>query len=133
MGDDHERRARDDSSDADGITKRIIRSFEIVFSRARHGHFDDVRKALDCGMDVNTRDKYGNTLLHIACQNGNKRLLKMLLRSHAAIDAANKNGNTGLHFCFMYAYYGLGEYLISKGANDTIRNELGQTCYEADQ
>ena len=33
MGDDHERRARDDSSDADGITKRIIRSFEIVFSR----------------------------------------------------------------------------------------------------
>ena len=73
------------------------------------------------------------TRTHIARQNGNKRLLKMLLRSHAAIDAANKNGNTGQHFCFMYAYYGLGEYLISKGANDTIRNELGQTCGRQDQ
>ena len=122
-----------DDSGADGITKRIRAGFDIVFSRARHGRFDEVRTALDSGMGVNTRDKHGNTLLHIACQNGNKRLLKMLLRSHAAIDASNKNGNTGLHFCFMYAYYGLGEYLISKGANDMIRNELGQTCYEADR
>ena len=125
--------AADYRSPADGITRRIQKSFEIVFSRARHGRFDEVRAALDSGMGVDTRDKYGNTLLHIACQNGNKRLLKMLLRSHADIDAVNKNGNTGLHFCFMYAYYGLGEYLISKGADDTIRNESNQTCYEVDR
>ena len=93
----------------------------------------EVRKALDGGMPVDTRDKHGNTLLHVACQNGNKKLVKALLRKHADIDATNQNGNTGLHFCFMYAYYGLGEYLISKGANDGLRNADGATPYEADR
>ncbi len=107
--------------------------YDIIFSRARHNRMGEVRKALDGGMPVDTRDKHGNTLLHVACQNGNKKLVKALLRKHANIDATNQNGNTGLHFCFMYAYYGLGEYLISKGANDGLRNADGATPYEADR
>ena len=66
----------------------------------------------------------------IACQNGHKKLVKMCLRSGANIDAVNRKGNTGLHYCFMYGMYSLGEYLLSKGANDTLCNDDGATCYE---
>ena len=42
-----------------------------------------------------------------------------------------KVGNTPLHFCFSYGYGDtLGEYLISKGADCTIRNNDGFTCRE---
>ena len=106
--------------------------YDIIFSRARHGHFDEVQIALAGGMRVDSRDTHGNTLMHIACQNGHKKLVKMCLRMGASLNSQNSNGNTGLHFCFMYAYYGLGEYLLSKGADDSIRNADGQTCYEVD-
>lgn len=107
--------------------------FDIIFSRARHGRFAEVQAAMDSGMPVGATDRHGNTLLHVACQNGHKKLAKMCMRRGADLNAQNHAGNTGLHFCFMYAYYGLGEYLLSKGADDTIVNGEGATCYDADQ
>lgn len=107
--------------------------FGMIFSRARHGRLNDVQTALDGGMNVNSRDNMGNTLLHIACQNGNKKLVKMLLRRHADINTANTNGNTSLHFCFMYAYYGMAEYIMSKGADGALRNQQGQTPKDVDR
>eukprot|EP00960_Hanusia_phi_P002716 80280-Hanusia_phi.AAC.2 len=41
-----------------------------------------------------------------------------------------KQGNTCLHYCFGYNYTELGEYLISKGADESIRNHLNATCRE---
>ncbi len=38
-------------------------------------------------------------------------------------------GNTALHFCFIYKYKKIAEYLTIKGANTSIRNAEGQTCY----
>jgi ankyrin repeat protein len=40
-------------------------------------------------------------------------------------------GNTPLHFCYTYGFGGtLGEYLASKGADTSIRNHFGATCFE---
>jgi ankyrin repeat protein len=64
-------------------------------------------------------------------QNGQKRIAKLLLRNFAEMNAQNSNGDTSLHLCFKFNYTELGEYLKSKGANDNIRNNKGQTCYEA--
>ena len=35
-----------------------------------------------------------------------------------------------LHFAFGLGFTELGEYLIGKGANETIKNAEGLTCYE---
>jgi ankyrin repeat protein len=75
-------------------------------------------------------DEFGNKLLHIACQNGNKSISKLLLRNGASINAQNSNGQTPLHFSFAFGYKDLGEYLITKGADDSILNKDGYTCYE---
>ena len=72
----------------------------------------------------------GNTLLSVAAQNGNKSIIKALLRRGAGLNTQNHKGQTALHFCFTYGYTDLGNYLISKGADDTIENLACLTCYE---
>jgi ankyrin repeat protein len=107
--------------------------FEELCSLARHNKINEVEAVLsqsDSQCCVHTTDKQGNTLLHIASQNNNKRLVKMCLRFGANINQQNHQGQTALHFAYQYGYIQVGEYLISKGANDQILNRDGLTCYE---
>lgn len=102
-----------------------------LYSLARHNRVQEVQQYLESGFPVNSRDKNGNTLLSIACQNGNKRVAKAALRQGADINSQNDKGNSPLHFCFSYGFgESLGAYLISKGADTTVRNRAGLTCYE---
>ena len=101
------------------------------FAAAKNHQIEAVEEYLDYGvLPQEARDEHGNYLLHIAVQQGNKRLAKFLLRRGAPMNAQNNRGNTILHYAFYYNYEELGEYLISKGADDTIVNADGLTCYE---
>lgn len=42
----------------------------------------------------------------------------------------NLRGNTALHYSYAYKFTELGDYLLSKGADDSIVNAEGLTCYE---
>eukprot|EP01083_Nonionella_stella_P064614 168610_1 len=95
----------------------------------RHGHNDEIQELLKNGLSSECSDEHGNTLFIIACQNGNKRICKLLLRFGANINAQNDRGNTGLHYCFAYGYGPLGEYLLSKSADDSIENAYSLNCY----
>jgi ankyrin repeat protein len=77
-----------------------------------------------------TRTRAQQTLLHVAAQNGNRRIAKLCLRRGAAVNTQTFNGQTALHYAFGYGFEALGEYLISKGADDSITNAQGLTCYE---
>jgi hypothetical protein len=88
---------------------------EEIFSMARHGRCEEIDKLFDKGLPVDVRDEFGNTLLIIACQNGNKRVAKTVLRRGANINSRNYKGNTPLHYCFHYGYGdSLGQYLMTK-------------------
>ena len=82
-----------------------------IFSYARHNRLNQLKQILELGIDPNSKDKYGNTLLIIGAQNGNKAVVKMALRFGAQINMTNCMGNSALHFCYEYGYYALGEYL----------------------
>ena len=102
-----------------------------IFQAMRHNRSQEVTKLLDRGVPINVKDKFGNTILAVACQNGLKRLAKLALRRGADINSRNFKGNTPLHFCYTYGYGDtLGNYLISKGADATIRNHQGLVCYD---
>ncbi|EKX47900.1 hypothetical protein GUITHDRAFT_93862 [Guillardia theta CCMP2712] len=106
-----------------------------IFSRARHGRYHDCERILLTEVDgkkvpVDVRDENGNTPLIVASQNNRKRVAKLFLRNKADINAINVHGNTCLHYCFTYGYGELGDYLISKGANDALKNKNGLTCYD---
>ena len=77
------------------------------------------------GVDPNSRDKYGNTILIVGAQNGNKSIVKLALRYGAHINMTNCSGNTALHFCVEYDYKELAQYLLSKGASIDIINLNG--------
>ena len=75
-------------------------------------------------------DLQGNTLLHVACQNGNKKAVKFLLRWNCAMSIPNQNQQTPLHYCYGYKYSELAEYLEAKGADATLINAYGLTPKE---
>lgn len=112
----------------EGVSERDV---EDIFSYARHGRVEGIERLLDRGIPLNVRDEFGNTILLIACQNGNKRIAKAVLRRGADINARNHKGNTPLHYCYTYGYGDtLGQYLIQKGADYTIRNNAGKPVTE---
>ena len=57
-------------------------------------------------------------------------MIKMCLRKGASMNLRNTRGNTALHYAFGFGYHDQGEYLRGKGANDSILNCDGLTCYE---
>jgi len=101
-----------------------------LFTKAINNRQSAVEELLAQNVDPNTKDDHGNTILHVASQNGNKRLIKVALRWGANINEQNKQGQTALHYLFAYKYENLAAYLISKGADDTLQNEFGYTCYD---
>lgn len=61
----------------------------------------------------------------------NKKICEMALAHGADVNHQNKQGNTALHFAFTYDPTGqLAEFLIEKGADDTLRNAAGATPYD---
>ena len=111
-----------------GVSEKDI---EDIFSFARHGRLNEIERLLSKGIPVDIKDFYGNTLLTIASQNGNKRVAKSVLRRGANINSRNLKGNTPLHYCCHYGYEdSLGQYLISKGADNQARNNLGKLPHE---
>ena len=132
----------DDMADKEGLTKfqleqkqanKEAEDLKYVFSKARHGQYQAIEEKFDepeWTVDIDAQDPSGATLLHIACQNGNRRIAKFCLRKGANINQPNLAGNTPLHFCFAYGFEDLGEYLMDKGGDDSVVNADGLTCYE---
>ena len=102
-----------------------------LFKLFRKGKYDDARALLKRpGMSVDVRDKFGNTPLLVACQNGHGRLAKMCVRYGADVNAANNKRNTALHFAVQYGFDALADFLVEKGANRDARNDDGRTPHE---
>ena len=59
-----------------------------------------------------------------------QRMTAMLVKAGADLDWRNAQGNTALHYCFAFRHLDLAEYLIRKGADDTIMNKEGHMCYD---
>jgi len=110
-----------------GLSRNQVRD---LFTKALNNRYKQVEELFAMGVPPDTRDEHGNTCMHVAAQNGNKRLIKAALRWGADINVQNKQGQTPIHYLFAYKYEELAAYLISKGADDTIQNQFGYTCYD---
>ena len=67
----------------------------------------------------------GNRCLHIAAQNGHFDLVKLLVEAGADVNAQNGGGQTALHMVVSYDIDDVKAYLLSKGADGSIKNEDG--------
>jgi len=109
------------------LQERIV----AAFGQCRVGKYREVEEALELGVPVEARfGRDQNTMLLVCAQNGQKRIAKLLLRNRANINTQNAHGESCLHCCIKFNYNELADYLRSKGADDTVLNLHGQTCYQ---
>merc|ERR1719436_2247219 len=98
----------------------------VVFSFVRHNRYEAVEALITQEVDtLKATDERGNTLLHIACQNNNRRIVKLLIKNGISVNEQNAKGNTPLHYCSQYGFMQLADYLLAHGADDGIPNHLG--------
>jgi ankyrin repeat protein len=87
------------------------------------------------GVDVNTKGRYGRTILHYACQNINH--LPIDIFKDLKVDCLDEDGNTPLHLLMTYLSTKLdsnvsqaAEYLIEKGIPINHKNSYKLTVLD---
>ena len=92
-------------------------SFDRMFEAVDADQANEVRALLARGIDVNTVDRDGNTLLARAAQRGNRAVFTLLLGSGARIESRNRFGETPL----MYAALGGNEAIVRELLGKQVR------------
>ena len=104
---------------------------EKAFSYTRWNRMAELLSLFDRkGIDIDARNEHGNTMLHIACQNGHFSIVEILCGKGADLDAQNGTGQTAMHFSRYYDYHRIFNYLRQQGARNDIVNHAGRTCYD---
>jgi hypothetical protein len=113
------------------LADRVFAAEKAALAAVSAGNFEKLEACVDDDkINVNCIDDHGNTLLILAAQQGNKRMVKFLLRRGANMNLQNFAGNSPLHYAYAYNHEELGQYLESKGADNSLLNASGLTCYE---
>ena len=87
-----------------------------------------VSALLASGADPNTRNKYGDTLLHRAAGLGRVEGSAALLEAGADPNAQNQHGDTPLHRAAWRGHVEVVDVLHASGANLNVQNRLGYTA-----
>jgi ankyrin repeat protein len=93
-----------------------VSSLQRLLDAVELGDRETVRSALSRGMDVNSTDELGNTLLMIACHFGRREIASDLLEAGADIRRQNRAGDDALMLAALKGELSLGEGLVRRGA-----------------
>lgn len=81
------------------------------------GDVATARDLLYRGMDINTSDPAGNTLLILAARSGNVQLVELFANNRARIMARNRAGDTAVMLAAIKGHLPVVKYLVSAGAD----------------
>ncbi|EEH12058.1 ankyrin repeat domain-containing protein [Wolbachia endosymbiont of Muscidifurax uniraptor] len=84
---------------------------------AHKGLVKTVRRLLEKGAEVSTRDGGRHTALHCAANSGNTEIIELLLEQGAYIHSCSKLGSTPLHFVATNNHINAVRCLLNKGAS----------------
>lgn len=83
---------------------------------------------IEKGANIKMTNKYGATVLGMACGKGNLEVVKRLLRYGVDPNTRNTdNKNTALHIAIKKKHEDIACFLIENGADHNIRNNKGDT------
>ncbi|MEG4173133.1 MULTISPECIES: ankyrin repeat domain-containing protein [unclassified Microcoleus] len=78
-------------------------------------------------LDINARDQYGDTPLHLAVQNNRPEIVSLLIANGAKVNVENASGNTPLHLAVQNNRPEIVSFLIANGAKVNVENASGNT------
>ena len=91
--------------------------------------FKAVRGLIREGVNVRRTERGTKvTGLHKAAEGGDVRIIKLLLKNGASINAKDREGNTPLMWAIRSRERDAVEYLITRGANVMALNKIGSSC-----
>jgi ankyrin repeat protein len=93
------------------------------------GDLENVKNHLEVGADINSRNADGNTAVHLAVENEDTSLLKLLVEKEADLNIKNTKGMTPLHQAIQMMDFdgNLLSMLLDKGADPNIADNDGNT------
>ena len=86
------------------------------------------------GADVNRRNEYGESLLHIPCRSiqrsGTRDVMDRLVSLGVDVNARNKKGETPLHWAAFMRNVAAAKTLVASGADAMIEDDRGGTALD---
>jgi ankyrin repeat protein len=81
-----------------------------------------VKEMIASGKDINLKDEYGSTELHMAALRGHINVVKLLIENHADLNLYDENGFMPLHCALFKSDYQIAKLLIENGADVNAKN-----------
>ncbi|XP_031640648.1 serine/threonine-protein phosphatase 6 regulatory ankyrin repeat subunit A-like [Contarinia nasturtii] len=100
-----------------------------LLDAAHEGLADSIKPCLEKGIDINVRNKQGETALIIAAKSGHTNFVKVLLENKADVNILSKNIWSALHIAAYGNYPDIVKMLLDHGADVNARNEWGWTAF----
>ncbi len=88
-----------------------------IWTPAKEGNTEAVKKHIAAGADVNAKNKRGITPLHHAAIKGREGIVKLLINGNADINAKTAKRTTPLHYAAGSGHKEVVELLIAEGAD----------------
>ncbi|KAL7299559.1 hypothetical protein TKK_0007637 [Trichogramma kaykai] len=88
-----------------------------IISAAKGGCIQTVSQLLQQGAPADVQDFNQDTLLHIACKNGDEGLVALLIDHGLDLDATNKSGQTPLHVAAKHGHIEVVRLLCQAGCD----------------
>lgn len=90
-----------------------------------------VEQHVAAGSDLNKKDQYGSTPLHIAATFNRTDIAIALIKGGAELNNVNAEGSTPLHVSSFFCYTEIVEALLKAGADKEVVNNYGATALQS--
>lgn len=99
-------------------------NWKSVFRSIRQGqrYIYKIGEVIDKGLEVNSRNKYGSTMLSYAAECGNLETIKFLIQKGADVNFSNSDGSKPLHMAVKNGRIDVFKYFASLGASVRCRD-----------
>ena len=91
-------------------------SFEQLLKAVNTGDTKTVGALLDKGLEPNTADPEGNTILMLAARGGDQEIVALLIDRKASVTRRSAHGDTALMFACLKGHLPIAKLLVANGA-----------------
>ncbi len=93
---------------------------------AEAGNFQEVKRLVESGVDVNHSVWLGKPALHYAVASGQLKMVKFLVENDASVNSKNSLSNGPLHDAIKIGSLEMVKYLVEKGAEVASEHNHGE-------